>query len=133
MPLFVSVTISSSVPCSPEHPNCVPVFKLGGPGVETGHLPSSGSCAVALFLRWQSTVVVRCAWRQALSSGSHGNLLCQPSSGSLTLLPSSAKFLVPFVTKSQVWGQWLFFRAFSFVDRQMFEEVYFSEYSLYKL
>ena len=80
----------------------------------------------------ESLVVVSRTWKQALSRKSLGNLLPTPV-GQTDL----ASFLcqIPGVISNKILGlgPMLGFRAFSFMGRQMFGEVYFSEYSLYKL
>lgn len=112
----------------------VPVLENGGSGGVAGHFQGRVvRCAVwALPEVAESIVVVSCPWKQALSHGSCRNLL-----PALIRQTDPASFLcqIPGVIYNKISGlePMVVSRAFSFISRQMFGEVYFSEYRLYEL
>lgn len=93
----------------------------GNPRSATGCLGSGQPCTSwTLPTAATNLVVVNSQWKQALAKGSHRNVLCWAQPGSLTRLPSCAKFLLSFVTQSHVWGQWWFVELLvSWIDRYL--------------
>lgn len=109
------------------------VLEEGAPGLVTGPIPGRVSYDVWTLPEVAGNiVVVSCPWKQPLSHESLRNLL-----PTLIKQTDPASFLcqIPGVDYNKIsgLGPTVVFRAFSFMSRQMFGKVYFSEYSLYKL
>lgn len=103
---------------------CGPGLKKGVLEMVVGPLCRRVSYAFAPFLGCRSIAVVSGTRKQAPATGSHRNLFCQHRPRQTDLASSLCQ--IPGVICNKVSGlePMVVFRAFSFMDRQMFEEVW---------